>query len=40
MERGELTCVNVSRRVPGPLGGLGLTARSRACTYAEPEEPS
>ena len=40
VERGELTCVSVSRRVPGPLGGLGLTARSRACTYAEPEESS
>ncbi|MDO4242890.1 MAG: TadE family type IV pilus minor pilin [Actinomyces sp.] len=36
VERGELTCVTVSRRVPGPLGGLGLTARSRACAYTEP----
>ncbi|WP_233188249.1 TadE family type IV pilus minor pilin [Actinomyces qiguomingii] len=36
VESGELTCVAVSRRVPGPLGGLGLTARSRACAYTEP----
>ena len=36
VERGELTCVHVSRPVPGPLGGLGLTARSTACAYTEP----
>ncbi|VEG28376.1 TadE family type IV pilus minor pilin [Actinomyces howellii] len=36
VERGELTCVSVSRRVPGPLGGLGLTARSRSCAFTEP----
>ena len=36
LERGELTCVHVSRPVPGPLGGLGLTARSTACAYTEP----
>lgn len=36
IESGELTCVTASRRVPGPLGGLGLTARSRACAYTEP----
>ena len=36
VEGGELTCVTVARRVPGPLGGLGLTARSRACAYTEP----
>ncbi|WP_247595158.1 TadE family type IV pilus minor pilin [Actinomyces procaprae] len=36
VETGELTCVTTSRRVPGPLGGLGLTARSRACAYTEP----
>ena len=34
VERGELTCVHVSRPVPGPLGGL--TARSTACAYTEP----
>ncbi|MDY3679577.1 MAG: TadE family type IV pilus minor pilin [Actinomyces urogenitalis] len=39
VERGELTCVTVSRPVPGPVGGLGLTARSRACAWTEPEEP-
>ena len=36
VERGERTCVRVSRPVPGPLGGLGLTARSTACAYTEP----
>ena len=36
VERGELTCVHVSRPGPGPLGGLGLTARSTACAYTEP----
>lgn len=36
VERGEFTCVTVARRVPGPLGGLGLTASSRACAYTEP----
>lgn len=36
VEGGELTCVTAARRVPGPLGGLGLTARSRACAYTEP----
>ena len=39
VEQGELTCVTASRRVPGPLGGLGLTARSRACAYTEPSGP-
>ncbi len=39
VERGELTCVTVSRPVPGPMGGLGVTARSRACAWTEPEEP-
>ena len=38
-EQGELTCVTASRPVPGPLGGLGLTARARACTYTEPSTP-
>ena len=28
-----------ARPVPGPLGGLGLTARARACTYTEPSSP-
>ena len=36
---GELTCVTAARPVPGPLGGLGLTARARACTYTEPSSP-
>jgi len=31
VEQGELTCVTAARPVPGPLGGLGLTARARAC---------
>ena len=39
VDRGELTCVHVSRPVPGPLGGLGLTARSTACAYTEPSGP-
>lgn len=39
VETGELTCVSVSRPVPGPLGGLGLTARARACAYTEPSGP-
>jgi len=26
----------VAGPVPGPLGGLGLTARSTACAYTEP----
>ena len=39
VDRGELTCVHVSRMVPGPLGGLGLTARSTACAYTEPSGP-
>ena len=39
VERGDLTCVSASRPVPGPLGRLGLTARSRACAYTEPSEP-
>ena len=39
VERGELTCVTAARPVPGPLGGLGLTARARACTYTEPSGP-
>lgn len=39
VETGELTCVSVSRGVPGPLGTLGLTARARACAYTEPEGP-
>ena len=39
VEQGELTCVTVARPVPGPLGGLGLTARARACTYTEPSNP-
>lgn len=39
VESGELTCVHVSRPVPGPLGGLGLTARSTACAYSEPSGP-
>ena len=37
VEQGELTCV--TRPVPGPLGGLGLTARARACAYTEPSSP-
>lgn len=37
VDRGELTCVTVSRPVAGPLGGMGLTARSRACAYTEPD---
>ena len=39
VEQGELTCVTAARPVPGPLGGLGLTARARACTYTEPSSP-
>lgn len=39
VEQGELSCVHVSRPVPGPLGGLGLTARSTACAYTEPSGP-
>lgn len=39
VESGELTCVSVSRPVPGPLGGLGLHARARACAYTEPSTP-
>lgn len=39
LEQGELTCVTAARPVPGPLGGLGLTARARACTYTEPSSP-
>ena len=39
VDRGELTCVHVSRPVSGPLGGLGLTARSTACAYTEPSGP-
>ena len=39
VEHGELTCVTVWRSVPGPLGGLGVTARSRACAWTEPEAP-
>lgn len=39
VEQGEFTCVTASRRVPGPLGGLGLNARSRACAYTEPSGP-
>ena len=39
IEQGELSCVHVSRPVPGPLGGLGLTARSTACAYTEPSGP-
>ena len=39
LEQGELTCVTAARPVPGPLGGLGLTARARACTYTEPSNP-
>ena len=37
VEQGELTCVTAAR--PVPLGGLGLTARARACTYTEPSSP-
>ena len=39
VEQGELTCVTAARPVPGPLGGLGLTARARACAYTEPSGP-
>lgn len=39
VEHGELTCVTASRGVPGPLGRLGVVARSRACAYTEPGEP-
>ena len=39
VEQGELTCVTAARPVPGPLGGLGLTARARACAYTEPSSP-
>ncbi len=34
-----LTCVTASRPVPGPLGRMGLSARSRACAYTEPSTP-
>jgi len=39
VEQGELTCVTAARPVPGPLGGLGLTARAHACAYTEPSSP-
>lgn len=39
LEQGELICVTAARPVPGPLGGLGLMARARACTYTEPSSP-
>lgn len=38
VERGGLTCVSASRRVAGPLGAAGVTARSRVCAYTEPGE--
>lgn len=38
LERGDLTCVSASRRVVGPLGAAGVTARSRVCAYTEPGE--
>ena len=37
--QGDLTCVSVSRAVPGPLGAAGVTARSRACAWTEPSGP-
>lgn len=36
VDHGDLTCVTASRSVPGPLGRMGLEARSRACAYTEP----
>ncbi|VEG74202.1 TadE family type IV pilus minor pilin [Actinomyces slackii] len=39
VDSGELTCVTVSRPVPGPLGGLGVVASARACAYTEPGAP-
>ncbi|WP_211260128.1 TadE family type IV pilus minor pilin [Actinomyces radicidentis] len=38
VERGDLTCVTASRQVAGPLGAVGVTARSRVCAYTEPGE--
>lgn len=38
VEHGDLTCVTASRRAPGPLGAVGVTARSRVCAYTEPGE--
>ena len=38
VERGELTCVTVSRPVPGPARLLGATARARNCAWTEPNQ--
>lgn len=39
VDRGEFTCVTVSKSVIGPLGYAGVTAHSRACAWSEPEMP-
>ncbi|WP_172120556.1 TadE family type IV pilus minor pilin [Actinomyces faecalis] len=39
IEHGALTCVTVSRQVPGPAGLLGVAAHSRACAWTEPVQP-